>query len=192
MKYFLLIFAGLHSIIICGQNNNSTINDALIFSAIKSAIIQDSIPIIKGDNLICSIVLDHTDAQVICMTDINKVKCVDANTIKAELKYHSNSCNKEKFFCKKDFNFFNDQLRDGKSYSLDSTDIKLFMKSKEYVSNYNQNYIKFYTPLFSKDLKTAYLKVENVCTLCGNCDVYILRFIDKKWKVVCKYNLWVS
>lgn len=49
------------------------------------------------------------------------------------------------------------------------------------------------TPIFSADLKTAYIEVTHACSgLCGSASACILQKINGRWKIVKEFGLWIS
>jgi hypothetical protein len=57
---------------------------------------------------------------------------------------------------------------------------------------FSANFYDISIPIFSLDLKTAYVEIRNICSECGGATAFILQKINGHWKIKKEIGLWIS
>jgi hypothetical protein len=105
--------------------------------------------------------------------------------------------NKRQFFSKKDSAFFlyqNDIVKVVDLHNeLDHIYYLTTPEQEKLKKGPGNSYYDMSVPIFSKDLKKAYVEVNDNCKgLCGSGGYYLLEKIKNKWTIVDYHVLWIS
>lgn len=75
--------------------------------------------------------------------------------------------------------------------TLQQTNIEEQHKINE-KKKYSSNFYDISIPIFSADLKTAYVEVRHMCSECGGASAYILQKVNGHWQIKHSFGLWIS
>jgi hypothetical protein len=178
----LIISILLFPFCVYSQTEQLSINDSLLWTVIKYIIVKDSIPVVFKENTHYEILQSNTEL----------LKEKSAKELQQHFHFMQGRCNEKITLSKIDLKSIDKQLAAHKVYNLDTTEIKLFLRTKQHVKRYNQHYYSISTPVFFNNCKMAYVRIEYNCTLCGQGTGYILKKTNNGWTIYCILDEWIS
>jgi hypothetical protein len=95
------------------------------------------------------------------------------------------------FFFAQNDTLFNFQLPNKYRDTLRLTSIEVENKKND-KQKYSADFYDISLPIFSADLKTAYVEIRHMCSMCGGASAYILQKVNGHWQIKNSFGLWIS